>query len=287
MAITVPRSAVTGLRLGLLLTLGMAGACAKRVPNEQDFRSGALSLADEAWAQRATEGYGPSEQAIDALVKVDPDWPDARWRAARLAVEQGEAAADSREALRAFSIAREHAVRCLAGSATRSTSTRELAPLLERMPKGSEVCVPWLALAWAKAYLTVGPQAAAIDLDDLDIVCAFPAPDPTGEQAWATGLVMAGRPLRDGRDLAAARRAFDEALRRGSSDLTRYADALEWIAWPEQDEAYERRLRRGLERRAAEPSPADLAALERVLAHDAQAADASQPATSEDPAGAE
>ena len=128
-------------RIGLIfvacLGLASATACASRTRQVVSPVSVQLTIADAAYAARATEGLEPSARILAEAHRASPDDVEVGWRLVRSFVAEGLSAEDDRARLGAFSSARVVAVNCLD---TRSAfSTR-----LDRY-------------GWDDALATVGP----------------------------------------------------------------------------------------------------------------------------------
>lgn len=255
----------------VLALVGIAG-CPRSKRHLQDALQAALARSDAAWAARGRDGFDPVREALDAADRLHPDDPEVQWRKVRLAVGQGLAASNDREALRLYAVGRDVAVGCYtAGVAFDATAApRAIVDGLKEQGASRRGCVEWGTLAWARWLADFGGAGGAIDLVRLDALlqwsAAHPMNDPgdlVGLRDWSAGLVYAVRPQAEGRDLARARDALLRAIRERPADVAIHVDLIRYVAEPLHDESLVARQERQVQTAAA-VTPEDRRAVARL-----------------------
>jgi hypothetical protein len=258
--------------VAILPPIVLAAGCPRHEgPEDVDVVGSLLAQADAAWEARGEGGLDPIVAALDPAFAAAPGDPEVLWRLARVHTALGLAAEDDRTSLTEYATARSLGLRCLdLGAALQrhegADATEEA--LAVRISRAELPCAAWTALAWAKWIAQFGGEAAAIDIDAVDLVVAR-AEDLRGDERdavveWAKGVLLATRPEADGRDLEAAEKVLEKAIRDGApAEHAVRADLILLVAVPGQDDALETEQRRAIEARPAR-YPEEKRAVERL-----------------------
>jgi len=209
------------------------------------------------------------EVALLEARKLAPGDPEVLWRLVRLETSRGLAAPDTVDATRHYGRARAYGMECLEADAAfaQSNAVRGWSDAVNRVPPAREPCLEWTAFAWVRWLTAFGGAAGAIDLPTLDLLQAHLyggfGPDPFALGKWSEGLLCAVRPPEEGRDLARASIALEDAIRARPEELARRADLVLLVADPTGN-AEMRSHHLEIMQRGRTDTPEDRRAVERV-----------------------
>ncbi len=200
--------------------------------------SSMMSQADAAWLLRGRAGFGPTRDVLSRASEVLPGHPEIGWRWVRLRVGEGLAAANRREAIRAFSEARDMGVACLDGDLSFRERRIEFGweDALRMVDEDHAGCVLWTATAWTRWMEQVGGASSALDAPHVGALLAraqalIPAVDRSRVR-WTRGIFQAVVP----EDLGGDREAAKQALSSGKDDaLVRAVDRILLVSLPDTD----------------------------------------------------
>lgn len=209
------RSLVLGSLLVALVANGTG--CPKRADPAAKLDA-QLQEADAAWRKRGALGFDAAAAPLLAAYASSPDDPQVVWRVARWRVAEGMAAADPGLARASYAEARAAAAACLDDEPgfTQRQAAEGWAKALADLSPPRRVCAAWTAFAWIRWVEVHGADAAAMDIEPIDALVATAELD--GDLSvraiadWTTGLSLAIRPDWAGRDVSAARAAYQRAM---------------------------------------------------------------------------
>ncbi len=204
----------------------LALGCPKRAIDPSVAIAAAVDASDEAWAARTEGGLAAVGAPLLDAWTLHRGHPEVGWRVVRWRIAEGDAAADPVEARASWAEARAEMMNCLDGDGLFEQRRREAGweAALRRLAPERRACAAWGALAWARWWESLGPEAAALDLPAIDALLAATAEGRIEEaSAWAAGIVTAHRPD-EGRDLDRAESLLRETLARDPASLRRQLD---------------------------------------------------------------
>jgi hypothetical protein len=210
-------------------------ACPKRGQGVEEQVQTLLARADEVYARRGEVGLEAAGAPLREAFGLDAQHPGVGWRLGRQQIAEGLAATEPVAARAAFAEARSSTMRCLEADPTfvsRRTGqgwTEALATVsAQRKP-----CAAWLALAWVRWSIELGPAAASLDLEAIDALLQatseYKERDLRSVLRWAEGLTFASRPEWAGQDVERAAAAFDEAIELEPDALVRRVDRYRYL----------------------------------------------------------
>ena len=209
--------------------------CPKRTPDIGEQIEALLARSDAAFEDRAEGGFDPVRVPLVEAYGLDVDHPGVAWRFARMQIAQGLSEPDSAAARALFAEGRASADRCLRAD-PQYLSRRQgqgLGEALAIVEPERRPCVAYLALAWVRWSIAVGPAAAALDLESIDLLlgaaASYEERSLRGTVSWAWGLSLATRPEPLGRDLVRAQALLDEAIREGRGEIVREVDKNRYV----------------------------------------------------------
>jgi hypothetical protein len=217
-------------------------ACPKRGPDVEEQVQALLVRSDEAFAQRGEVGLEASAAPLREAFGLDAEHPGVGWRLGRQQIAEGLASSDPVAARAFFAEARSSTVRCLEADPTfvsRRTG-QGWAEALATVTSQREPCAAWLALAWVRWTIELGPAAAALDLEAIDALL-----QATGEYSerdlrsvvrWAEALTFATRPEWAGQDVERAAEAFEDAIELEPDAVVRRVDRYRYLSVDREEE---------------------------------------------------
>ncbi|MCB9690395.1 MAG: hypothetical protein H6736_01140 [Alphaproteobacteria bacterium] len=199
-----------------MLLLPLLLACPKSRVQKDEQLAAALAAIDAAWVVRATKGFQPVAEAVEAARAIAPEAPGLAWREVRLGVARGLMEPDATKRVRTFADARERGWECVLADPRVSALRLEvsLTEALAEVPEERRACASWAALAWMRWAADFGLAASALDETRVDALLEVPATaDGKPAWRWAGALASLWDERRDGEPGTALR-----ALSRASDD---------------------------------------------------------------------